>query len=329
MHLRLAAKPGHLAFGVVAMALLRCGDGCRFGERAAQNCHCLPVSQSIQRPDGTEAIDQRTGFSEQALGEHTRGSLVDASVKLWSRRVEADAQKPEAGERLAPLGEQLRHGATRGQRNLQGADELGSIVGMDAAGSRGVQACEQAMQPSGTAPRMAGTQALAQLRVALRAEKKALRERAQIQPGAARDEGNDSASGDGAHGGASLARVVAGAEIAVRIADVEQMMPHQRAFGCSGLGRADLHAAIDGDRVATDDLDGQVTGQSQGKSGFAACGRPQQEDGEWRGLDFSLDFGLAGIYQSRHHPAGNHQPRGTIASLQTRTASATSTRPSR
>jgi hypothetical protein len=45
MHLRLAAKPCQLAFGVVAMALLRCGDGFWFCECAVDYAKGLAVAE--------------------------------------------------------------------------------------------------------------------------------------------------------------------------------------------------------------------------------------------------------------------------------------------
>ena len=53
------------------------------------------------------------------------------------------------------------------------------------------------------------------------------------------------------------------------------------ALGERGLGGADLHAAVDGDGVAADDLAGEALGESEGEGGLAAGGGAGEDD-EWR-----------------------------------------------
>ena len=51
MRLRFAAKPRHLSFGIVAMALLGFGDGDFFADVFEQNGKRLSVSERVQRFD--------------------------------------------------------------------------------------------------------------------------------------------------------------------------------------------------------------------------------------------------------------------------------------
>ena len=43
--------------------------------------------------------------------------------------------------------EHARHGLARGEADLDGANELGRVVGVDARGGCGIEAAEQPMQP--------------------------------------------------------------------------------------------------------------------------------------------------------------------------------------
>src|ERR1700734_200364 len=91
--LGLAAKPGELAFGVVAMALLGLGYGLLAGEFVLENCRGFGVAE---RGEGTAvgsvAGDEAFGLFDQAAVEHRRSALIDALVKTRAGRVEAETQ---------------------------------------------------------------------------------------------------------------------------------------------------------------------------------------------------------------------------------------------
>ena len=80
------------------------------------------------------------------------------------------------------------------------------------------------------------------------------------------------ALGDSGDGFAGEAGVVAGGAGLVGGEDIDEVVGDAGAFGESGLGGADLHAAVDGDGVAGDDLAGEAFGESEGKGGLAAGG---------------------------------------------------------
>lgn len=318
-----AAKPGHLALGVVAMALLGDGDGVRFGEFGAQDSERLTVTQRFERTHRTEAGEQRLGLGENSFGEHLRSSIVDARIERSACWIKADAQQTKTSECVASLGKLVRNGATRGERDLNCTHQLRRVVRMNARSGNGIKARKQAMQPARTTALAAARHASPQIVIALRAREQTLNECAEIEASATGDDRRSSSGNDGVHGGASLPRVVARGEVAVRISDVKQVMRNKRTFGSGGLGGADIQATVNGDRVATDNLGRKATGKCKCKRGFAAgCGAEQD--------DCKRIGGTGGDgYHRRHQPAGNHQARGTCASRQASTTSATSTRPKR
>ena len=92
-----AAEPGELAFGVVAMALLRGGDGFGFGEGAVECGEGLAVAEGVEGFDATVLGEEGAGFFDEAGGEHGRCAVVNAVVELVAGWVEADSEEAEAG----------------------------------------------------------------------------------------------------------------------------------------------------------------------------------------------------------------------------------------
>src|ERR1039457_5506340 len=171
VHFGIAAEPGELALGVVAVSLLGSGDG--LGERAlaAQMAGGLAVAERAHGED-LGAVDgkQSPGLLDQSLLEHAGASRIDAIVKGGARGAEAEAQDAVALEGVTAMEQKLAHGAGGGGADLDGADQLGLIVGMDAEGGFGVEAAQQTPERSGTA---AVAQPLAKVLVALRAGEEA------------------------------------------------------------------------------------------------------------------------------------------------------------
>ena len=77
-----AAEPGELAFGVVAMALLRGGDGFGLGEGAVDCGEGLAVAERVQGFDAAVLGEEGAGFFDEAGREHGCCALVDAVVEL-------------------------------------------------------------------------------------------------------------------------------------------------------------------------------------------------------------------------------------------------------
>ena len=110
------------------------------------------------------------------------------------------------------------------------------------------------------------------------AGKESFGEGAEVEAGSAGDDGEAAAGGDLARGRRGQPAVVAGGEGLIGVGNVDEVVRQAGAFVRGGLGGAEVHAAIDGDRVATDDFAGEALGEGEGKGGFAAAGGAEQED---------------------------------------------------
>ena len=86
--------------------------------------------------------------------------------------------------------------AAGGEADFDGADELGRVVGVDACGGCGVEPVEDAVQPAlGRAALRCG-ETVAQFLLAGGPAKRPSSERAQVEAGAAGDDGQMIAGGD-------------------------------------------------------------------------------------------------------------------------------------
>jgi hypothetical protein len=110
--------------------------------------------------------------------------------------------------------------------------------------------------------------------------------------------------------GAGAAAVLAGGERLIGIGDVDEVMRHARTFFERGLGGAKVHAAIDGNGVATDDLAVKLFCGSKRKRGLAATSRPQYEHRER--IDGPRRFCAQGAARRLRRTHGRHQPGGKI-----------------
>ena len=106
----------------------------------------------------------------------------------------------------------------------------------------------------------------------------AVDEGAQVEAGAAGDDGQVAAFGDSGEGFAGLAAVVAGGAGFVGPCDVDHVVLDEGALFVGRLGGADLHLAVDGDGVAADDLAVELLGEAEGEGGFAAGGGADEDD---------------------------------------------------
>ena len=253
MHGGVAAEPGELALGVVAMALLSGGDGGFAGEVAVEDSHCLGVAERGKRAASfTEAVAQHLRLGNEAEGEHGGGAAVDAGVQGFAFGSEVELEDAVAFERVAaglPLG---GLGLAGGEGDFNAADELGGVVGVDCRSGARIEALEDAVEIAGFCGEIA--EAFAEGFVAGRGRGEAFEEGAEIEAGASGDDGDVATVADLGDGGAGGAGVVAGGAGFAGPLEIEAVVQDAGALGGGGFGGADLHEAIDGDRVAAYDL---------------------------------------------------------------------------
>ena len=177
-----AAKPGELALGVVAMALLGFGDRCIFGQSPCTTPKRLPVAERVERLDGSVARQQAACLLHQPCGEHGGAALIEPSVKLRARRIQPDPQQAEAGERVArPSTCDMGRRAAR--QTSMARISLGVSLAWMRAAERGSSRVRIAVQPCVAAVARLHPQAIAQLFVACRAGEQAFGQGAQVEAG--------------------------------------------------------------------------------------------------------------------------------------------------
>ncbi len=106
----------------------------------------------------------------------------------------------------------------------------------------------------------------------------AVDEGAQVEAGAAGDDGQVPAFNNSSKGFAGLAAVVPCGAGFIGRDDVDHVVLDEGALFVSGLSGADLHLAVDGYRVAADDLAAELCGEPECERGLAAGGRADEDD---------------------------------------------------
>ena len=116
-------------------------------------------------------------------------------------------------------------------------------------------------------------------------------ERVDIQPRAADDDRQFSAREDVIHAGGRLLSVARDGVVFRGVGDVDHMMRHALHLFRRGLGRADVHAAVDLHRVGRDDLAPEPLRERHAERGLARGGRAGDDDKFWLHRDSLLSVG--------------------------------------
>src|SRR5271170_8008552 len=264
VHVGFAAEPGELTLGVVAVALLGLGHGLLAGELVLQDGGGFGVTK---RGEGTAVFavagDEALGLFDEAAVKHSGGTLVDTLIETGARWVEAKTQNPVAGEGVAALLPLLREGLLCGERDFDGANYFGDVVGVDGRSCGWIEAGEQAVNIRGAASCGDPTETLALTGLFGRRGEKAVDEGAEVEAGAAGNDGQVAARGDTGKGLAGLTAVVACGAGFVRPGDVDHVVLDESALLVRWLRGADLHLAVDGYGVAADDFAVELFGEAE------------------------------------------------------------------
>ena len=288
VELGLLAEPGELPLAIVAVALLSLGDGFGFARGTIEDFSSLLIAERGEGPAAAaEALDQLTGFFHQALREHGFCAPVDALVKHGAGGVEREAQDAVAGEGIASFAPLAGDGGwlagAGGERDLERADELGGVVGVDAFGSLGVEALEAAVKMRASATACALAKQAAKCGLRRRAWEESVDQRAKVEAGAAGKDRKHIARGKLRQRRASVAGVVPRGAGLGGLVEIEQVMRNKLLLRERGLGRTELHVAIHADGVAGEDFcrNGcarQLLSQEERERCFAGSGRAGKDD---------------------------------------------------
>jgi hypothetical protein len=300
------------------MALLSLGYGLLAGEFVLQDSGGFCVAKRSERAAvGAVTLDEALGLFDEAAVEHGGGALIDALVEAGTRRVKAEAQDAVSGEGIAAFLPLLGERAVGMERDFDGADHFGDVVGVDGGCCDGVETGKEPVKVRGAAGEGKFTQAITLASFLGRRRKQAVDECAQIEACSSGDDGEAASFGDGGEIFARLTAVVAGSAGFVRPRDVDHMVLDQSSLFAGGLGGADLHLAVDGYGVATDDLAVELLGEANGERGFAARSRADEDD-ERVGVR---------CHHRRHQPGVKMLCRPARRRLKRRTAKASTKRP--
>src|SRR5258708_37013544 len=121
----LAAKPGDLPLGIIAMGLLHCSDGGFAVELSVQELDHLLVSDRRQRPRRlTVFFKQLPGFFNQSRREHFLNPLIDPQIELQTLRIKPNSQHPESPQRVSSFFPLLAHRPLCSYSHFDGANYL-------------------------------------------------------------------------------------------------------------------------------------------------------------------------------------------------------------
>ena len=231
MDLRLAPKPGHLPFGIVAVGLLSGLKRLLARDFSTKKLQRLLVAESRQRGGSfTILINQPLRLLHQPGIEHLLRAAVDSVIERLPVGIKTETQNAEAAQGVAPPLPQFRHLLSRRQAYLDGPDELGHIVGMNFLGSGAIQALQNAMQIIRAACCCALSQALSQFFGALRAGEKSFEQGAEVESGSAHQNRQMAAHFDLIKHLPRLAGIFAGRDMARGRDAIEQVMRQRGLF---------------------------------------------------------------------------------------------------
>lgn len=168
-------------------------------------------------------------------------------------------------------------------------------MSVNARGGWCVETREELMQPGGAVPLRTSPQVLAQIVAALRPFEEAFGQGAQVEARSAGYDGQVFAHRDVLESHPRKPGVSACRERLVRIGDIDEMMRYAGLLFAIWFCRAQVHAAIDSDRIAAYDLTAELPGERERQGGLAAPRGPE-EDNEKRKSAFVLRDGLFAFF---------------------------------
>ena len=326
MHVGFTTEPGELTLGIVAMPLLGLSDRSIKGEFLAQDCSSFSVAERGERAAGLAISgDEALGLFHKSTVKHGGGALIDALVEKRAGRIQAQAQDAVAGEGVAALLPLDGHGSTLDgigalagcERDFDGAHDFGYVVGVNGCCRGLVEAGEDAVKIGGAAGGGDVAEAFSLAGLLGWGREEAVNEGSEVEAGASDDDGDVAAFGNAGKGFAGLAAIVACSAGLVGPCDVDHVMRHEGALFARRLGGANLHLAIDGDRVAAYDFTVELLSETESERGFAAGGRPDQNDERL----------VWGAHHRRHQPGWKRLWAPARKRLKRNTTSASRSRP--
>ena len=258
-----------------------------------------PFTHFFTHPRRNEVTD----FVQPAGGEHGIDARVDAGVKGWAWRREADFRDGIAFEcvytrsgtrflsRFGLAGaENFGDGFSGEDAHLDGADYFLGVARGDAGGGFAVEAGEDFVQVRCATLFCAASQTLAQFFRARGSVGEAFEERAEVESCAGGNDRQLVAAAEIVERDERVTAVVAGGENFVRLDEIDEVMCDALPVAARDLRGADVEVAIDLRRIADEDFAVEAAGEFDGERGFAGGGGAEDDDeaGGRGGVHFNL-----------------------------------------
>ena len=230
-----------------------------------------------------EAQQGRTCSGQQARFQHFCHPQIDAVIELLPiRKIQAQPDRGEPGRDGLGTAIVLRDGLPGFQIDLQRTQKpLPVLDSLRRLRVDGAQPGGHGLQPLRI---RLGLQALPDTGGGKRRKVVAPDERIHIQPRAARNNGGLPPGDNVLHNGRSLGAVAADGIVLLRGGHIDHVVGNALHLRFRGLGRADIHAAIDLHGVAGDHLAIQFLGQLHRQGGFPGGRRPRKANNWVHGL---------------------------------------------
>ena len=164
--------------------------------------------------------------------------------------------------------------------DLEGAHDPTPVGRQDVGGCTRIPLGQDAVEPGGAKRLQPGLPARPDLWVAAR-EAEIIEEGAHIEPGPTHDDRGHAPGPQRPEDRAAVVLVLRDADLLGDIEDVQEVVRDPLALAQGELGGADVHAAIDLERVRIDHLATEASGDFDANVGLAHCGRT--DDGHDRG----------------------------------------------
>lgn len=215
--------------------------------------------------------EQRPDLVKEAFVDHSFDPLVDAAAFDFFRPAEAD-DGPVGGGRRFPLLLKDADGFAGELVYFEGTNDAFLIVGVDAGGGLGIDLGKSLMKGGEAGLGDFGAKLVADGGIGAGAFEQAVEEGFDVHGRAADGDDGPALGRDDGDCLSSQIQKTVHAEGFGGLDDVDQMPGDLLSFFERGLGRADVHAAINLHGINTYDFAAEGLGQPEGKRALSGCG---------------------------------------------------------
>ena len=209
--------------------------------------------------------------------QHGVEALFDIEVQPFAlRRNQGDAAQGERRRGAGLFGKVLAERPAGEQPHFQCAFDALAVAGLEPGGGGGVGLLQLGIEVRQAVLLFLLLQLAADFRIGGGQAVEAVDEGVVVHHGAAHNQRQAATRADFAAQAQAVSQKIGHAVALRRVDDVDEMVWYGGAFGRSGLGGADVHAAVNQRGIEADDFQRQLFGQGKRERGFAGGGGAEQ-----------------------------------------------------